>query len=545
MHRPDILFVICDDLAWGDLACHGNPLVRTPHLDRLHAEATRLTCYRSGPVCTPARASIMTGRYHLRTRAIDTYCGRALIDPGERTLAQVLAGAGYVTGCFGKWHLGDNWPMRPCDLGFEHSLWHCSGGIGQPGDHPDNHARGGGAYFDPVCYRGECEERTRGYCSDVFTDAALAFLQAEHDGRPRFAYLGFNAPHTPLEVDEAWAAPYRDRGCGDTLARLYGMVANIDHNVGRLLDALDASGRADDTLVVFTSDHGPCGSARLEDGSQRFNAGLRGHKGTLYEGGVRVPCLLRLPGRFATGRDLEVPANPIDWLPTLAGLAGAAVPEDRVIDGVDLGPLLAADGDPAAAPDRLLFMQWHRGDAPVRSRNAGVIAGTWKWYRPHEDAPDELYDLAADPGETTDLAAERSQRVADLRAAYDAWFDAVSTERADNYAVPPIPVGGDAPRQRLSRNDWRVLGADGWGDDERGQWWLDAGDAPKDLRVHLRWSDAADPERIHVRLEDDVHAARPGEDLTLRVTPGRHAIEAWGERGERRWAALYVELDGV
>lgn len=540
--RPNILFVICDDLCWGDLASHGNPVVRTPRLDALRDEATRLTRYCSGPVCTPARACIMTGRSHLRTRAIDTYCGRSSMDADEITVASVLAQAGYATGCFGKWHLGDTFPLRPCDQGFGESLWHLSGGIGQPGDHPDNHARDGGSYFDPVCLRGDQEERTSGYCSDVFTDATLDFI-GRHRNQPWFAYLAFNAPHTPLVIGDEWADPYRAAGCEETLARLYGMVTNIDHNVGRLLDALATDGLAEDTLVVFTSDHGPCGSATLADGSHRFNGGLRSNKGSVYQGGIQVPCLLRLPGALAAGCDRDRIAGPVDWLPTFAGLAGAEVPGDRAIDGTDLGPLLRGEVTADTWPDRVMCLQWHRGDAPVRYRNATAIDQNLKWTRPHEDAPDECYDLDADPGEATDLAAERPADVARLRAAYDAWFDSCCAERPDTFDPPAIPVGDPrAPLQRLSQNDRRIIDAEGWGDDKRGEWWISAPDGDTAVSVHLRWGPDVTPERCFVRLDEAIHGCGPGEDLPLIVPAGTHRIEAWCEAADGRWSARYVEL---
>jgi len=197
MTKSNILFIICDDLAWGDLACHGNPVpTHTPHLDAIHAAGTRLTRYCSGPLCTPARAGILTGRWHLRTRAFDTYCGRATLDPGEPTIPRTLAAAGYATGCFGKWHLGDNYPSRPMDMGFDESVIHLAGGIGQPGDRYENHEREGDSYFDPVVVRHGVPEKSSGYCSDVFTDECIDFIERRRD-TPFFAYLAFTRRTPP------------------------------------------------------------------------------------------------------------------------------------------------------------------------------------------------------------------------------------------------------------------------------------------------------------------------------------------------------------
>ncbi len=203
-HRPpNFLLVVCDDLGWGDLSAHGNPLCRTPHLDRLAGEGTELRRHYSGPLCSPARACLLTGRYHYRSRVVDTYCGRSLMDPDEKTLADLLRAGGYRTGLFGKWHLGDTPPFRPEDRGFDETLWHLGGGIGQPGDHPDNAGRD--SYFGPVLCRDGYFVRTEGYCTDIFTDRAIEFIH-RHRERPWFACVAYNAPHTPLQVDPAAGA---------------------------------------------------------------------------------------------------------------------------------------------------------------------------------------------------------------------------------------------------------------------------------------------------------------------------------------------------
>lgn len=466
--RPNVLLIVMDDLAFGDLACHGNPHTRTPHLDRMHDESTRLTRYQSGPVCTPARACLMTGRYAYRTRAIDTYCGRSMMEPDEVTLAELLRDAGYRTGIFGKWHLGDSYPTRAIDQGFEEAVVHNGGGLRQPAN------IGRDAYQDPqLMHNGELEQY-HGYCTDIYTDCAADWI-AQHRDEPWFCYLATNAPHTPLEIGEKWVEPYREQGLNETFARLYGMVENIDHNVGRVFAQLDRLGLAQDTLVIYTSDHGPCGSARHE-GETRFNAGLRSTKGTMYQGGVKVPCFWRWPGKLEAGRDLSHVANPVDVLPTLAAACGVEPPTDRPLDGIDLLP--AMTGEPPANdtgwPERDTFIQWHRGDTAVRYRNFAVIDQRYKLTRPHEDAPDELYDLDEDPGEQRDLASEMPDRVTDMRRRYDQWFDDVCSTRPDNFDPPRIRVGTEHENPVvLNRNDWRVKGeVDQWNQPEHEGFWL-------------------------------------------------------------------------
>lgn len=544
--RPNILLIIMDDLAWGDLGCHGNPQTNTPHLDRLHSESTRLTRYCSGPVCTPARAALMTGRYPYRTRAIDTYLGRSCMDPDEVTLAALLRESGYRTGISGKWHLGDCYPMRAMDQGFEEALVHNGGGLAQPAN------LGRDDYFDPeVMHNGKLTP-TEGYCTDVFADHAIRFI-TDHRDEPWFSYLATNAPHSPMQVDDRWAGPHLEAGLPEVWARLYGMVDNIDYNVGRVLATLEEQGLTDNTIVIYTSDHGPCGSARAE-GESRFNAGLRAIKGTVYQGGVQVPCFIRYPGRLAPGRDVGYTANPVDWLPTLAEPCRFTPPTDRAIDGVNLWPLLTGDVEPTAMPDRNVFLQWHRGDEPVRYRNATAIGRRYKWLRRHEDKPDELYDLEADHGEANDLAAAEPQRVAALRGAYDAWFDDVSSTRPDNYAPPRIVVGSTHENPTtLTRQDWRLYpgSPEAWNTETPGYWPLTIHGGRYRIRITLPTQPG--PATLTLRcgdLETTRHVGgnwKPVTGVWLYDQPlpeGDHDLEAYfvPEGSDKRLGVWNVEL---
>lgn len=549
-HRtPNLLLVICDDLAYGDLHCHGNPWTRTPHLDRLHHEGTRLTRYCSGPVCTPARACLMTGRHAYRTRAIDTYLGRSTIDPEERTLAEVLRDAGYATGLFGKWHLGDTYPSRPHDKGFAEALYHTGGGLQQPGN------IGRRSYFDPDLMHNGRLRPCRGYCTDIFADAALEFID-RHRAEPWFCYLATNAPHSPFEIGENWVEPYRVDSLPEKWARVYGMVENIDHNVGRLLAQLDRLGLAEDTIVLFTSDHGPCGSAMV-DGQHRFNAGLRGFKGELYEGGVRVPCLLRYPRAVPAGRDLDRLAAPIDWLPTFAGACGARTPDDRPIDGADLWPLLRGTVAPSDWPDRTIGMQWHRGDVPEKFRNAALLGQRWKWYSPHQSGRDELYDITADPGETHDLAATHPELVSRLREAYEAWFEDVSSTRgagpAENYAPPPIHLGSAHENPTaLTWQDWRLYdpGHEGWSAELPG-WWPVRIETTGEYRITVDLTPVAQPQTLVFRCGEASleRPLLPGLETTAleRVTlaEGEARLECYQRVGDAILGVRYVYVEAL
>ncbi|MCX5659748.1 MAG: arylsulfatase [Planctomycetota bacterium] len=536
------MIIITDDLAWGDLASHGNPFTRTPHLDALRNQSVRLERHCSGPLCTPARASLMTGRYAFRTRAFDTYLGRSMLDPGEVTLAEILRGEGYRTGIFGKWHLGDCHPMRAIDKGFEEALVHNGGGLRQPANPTPNDG-----YFNPDLMHNGQVERSTGYCTDIFSDAAIRFIQ-QNRAVPFFAYLATNAPHSPFEVDERWVGHHRDQGLNETWARVYGMVENIDANVGRVLASLDEAGLARDTLVLFTSDHGPCGSAS-HGGQIRFNAGLRGIKGSLYEGGIRVPCFWRWPAALSGNGSTDRVTSPIDVLPTIAAACGGPLPADRVIDGVDLLPLLRDPTRQDSWPDRPLLMQWHRGDHPVRYRNAGVITQRHKLYRPHEDKPEELYDLSADPGEQTNLAPQHPQIAASLRRLYDAWFDDVSATRGpSNYDPPRIHVG--SPREnpvRLTRQDWRVVGPDGWTDQHLGFWEIFVAH-PGAYRLLVRVPPAPNDQALHLRCGSTSRAqsvpAGAGESWFegIALHAGEARLESWIEADGRHAGVRGIEV---
>jgi arylsulfatase A-like enzyme len=280
----------------------------------MHAEGVCFSHFHASPVCSPTRASLMTGRYNFRTGAIDTYLGRSMMRPDEVTLPQLLAANGYRTGIFGKWHLGDNYPMRAMDRGFEEALVHNGGGLAQPSGPP------GDGYFDPMLSHNGVWAKHSGYCTDIFTSAAIAFI-ARHRAEPFFVYLATNAPHMPLQVADEYSAPYLAMGLDEETAKTYAMITNIDDNVGRLFAALDELGLDRNTIVIFLTDNGPAFG-----GVERYNAGMRGQKGTVYEGGIRVPCFVRWPGVIPSGKAVDRLAAHIDLLPTILNACRVSPP---------------------------------------------------------------------------------------------------------------------------------------------------------------------------------------------------------------------------
>ena len=339
--KPNVLLIMTDDQGYGDLRLHGNAKIDTPVLDRLAGESTRFDRFFVCPLCTPTRASLLSGRYYLRTGVASVTRGLETMRSEEVTIAEVLKGGGYATGCFGKWHLGEHYPNHPNGQGFDEFF-------GMPTGHWDN-------YFDPRLEHNGRMVATRGYITDVLTDAGVRFIEQQRD-RPFFCYVPYNAPHTPLQVPDALFDKYKARGLDDRAAAIYGMVENIDGNVGRLLRKLDALKLAGNTIVIFLSDNGPEGP----EGS-RYNAGMRGMKGRVHEGGVRVPLFVRWPGRIPRGKVVKQIAAHVDLLPTIAELCGVPLPRTQPLDGRSLAGLLMAKGQDW--PDRMIFTRmpnWKR-----------------------------------------------------------------------------------------------------------------------------------------------------------------------------------------
>lgn len=525
---PNILLILCDDLAYGDLSVHGNPRVSTPHIDRIANEGTRFTRHCSGPLCTPARTALFSGLHPYRTRAIDTYQGRSMLDPDVPVFPEKLADLGYRTGLFGKWHLGDCAPMRPVDRGFHESLVHTGGGLGQPAN------TGRGSYFHPDLIHNGDLISTSGYCADIFTDATIDFVSFALSSAPSFfACLSFNTPHSPLHVAEQWVRPHREAGVPETFARVYGMVENLDWNVGRVLQTLEENGRLDDTLVIFTSDHGPCPSSR-HHGRIRWNAGLRDQKGSMYEGGIRVPFFWRWPGRVAEQATRDRLSVPMDLAPTLLELAGGTFEGD----GRSLTSLLT---DTATDwPDRWIPMQWHRGDVPERGRNIAVLGQTRKLVHSEKCETPELFNIEADPGEQHDLAESEPETVEQLMRIYHSWFDEMEQASPDPFAPPRIQLGTDAePSTVLTRQDWRgYTGSEGWGFDNPGFWLVDI---PKAFRaeVVIEFPNPEALPTLHVRcgpLRESIplmsKKQKGCEAMTLDLPAGPHTFEAFLSSGE-------------
>ncbi len=432
--RPNILFILTDDQGYGDLSCHGNPVLKTPNLDRLHDEGVRFTDFSVSPTCSPTRCSLMTGRHEFKSGVTHTIMERERMSLKATTLPQVLKSAGYTTGIFGKWHLGDEDDHQPDKRGFDEVFIHGAGGIGQSypgscGDAPNN------SYFDPAIKHNGKFEKTKGYCTDVFFAQATRWIEQQKGRRPFFAYIATNAPHAPLHCPPEYEKLYAGK-VDEKAAKFFGMIANIDDNVGKLLAKLKEWDIERRTLVIFLNDNGGTG------GVQVFNAGMRGSKNTPWRGGVRAASFWRWPGTLTPG-DREQPAAHIDVFPTLAELAGAKVPEEvaRKFDGRSLVPLL--HNAKAEWPERFLFThigRWAKGKAAEsKYANCSIRLGKYHLVNTHKEGKKdwELFDLATDPGEKKNIAAEHPDIVKKMDAAYDQWWAEVLPCLENENAVGP------------------------------------------------------------------------------------------------------------
>jgi arylsulfatase len=426
--RPNIIVVMPDDVGWGDFGCHGNPIIKTPAVDGFWRESVRFTDFHVSPTCAPTRAALLTGRHEFKNGVTHTIEERERLTLQAVTLPEVLRAGGYTTGLFGKWHLGDERDRWPDRRGFDEFFIHGAGGIGQSypgscGDAPGN------TNFDPVILHNGTFVKTRGYCTDVFFDRAMAWMEEVKERGPFLAFITPNAAHAPLDVPEEYARRHRGR-VDDKTAKFFGMIENIDDNFGRLLARLAEWGLTENTLVVFLTDNGGTVGVSIHNG------GRRGGKGGPYQGATRVPSLWRWPAGFTGGRDIGALTAHIDVLPTLADIAGVPLSDDvrRQVEGRSLRPLLV---DPAAVwPDRHLIThvgRWPRGQyaafkhkgCSIRDERFALVNNS------------ELYDLQADPAQTTNVLEKHPDVARRLRAAYEEWWGSLPPHLENEEVVPP------------------------------------------------------------------------------------------------------------
>jgi arylsulfatase A-like enzyme len=453
--RPNVIVILTDDQGFGDIGFNGNPIVKTPHLDAFATQKAHVfSRFYASPVCSPTRASLMTGRYHFRTGVLQTQASLSNLRPSEVTIAECFKTANYRTGLFGKWHLGDTSPFRPSEQGFDHYLTHVGGMIGAPYS-----PLGADNYFEPLLIENGQEKQFNGYCNDIFTTAAIDFIDEQQD-QPFFIYLAPNTPHHPLTVSDQYADPYRNKGLSEETSRYYGMITNIDDNFGRLLSHLKLRDLLNNTVVVFMGDNGTSSLHKQED---LWECGLKGRKTYVYENGIRVPMFLSAPGFPSLSRRVDTLAAEIDILPTLLELCDIPLPHDVQVDGESLVSLLSTLNPPPS--NRMIFRQFHGPNHPTMYRNMATLSQDYKLLLPGRSQSEfesqnlnfELYDISKDPGETVDLSQKLPGKVEELKNAYEAWFRDVA--EGQDFSPLPLAIGVDGEKEcHLTRQDWCEAG---------------------------------------------------------------------------------------
>ncbi|MDA0350032.1 MAG: arylsulfatase [Verrucomicrobia bacterium] len=439
--QPNIILVMTDDQGMGDISALGNPVLRTPNIDRFYGISTRFTEFHVSPTCSPTRASILSGRHEFRNGVTHTIKERERMALSSTTIAEVLNKAGYQTGIFGKWHLGDEDEYQPYNRGFSETFIHGAGGIGQSyegscADFPPNQEKEG-KYFDNAILHNDTIVKTKGFCTDVFFQGALGWIKKQHDSKtPYFAYITPNAPHGPMIAPDEYKQRFLDMGYDENTAGRYGMIENIDHNFGLLMDKLDEWNAWENTLVIFMTDNGQAGRSGKLNGKNvtLWTAGFKTGKGSPYEGGTHVPAFWRWKGVLGEGVDINALTAHIDLYKTFSELAGAKIPTGiQQIDGLSMLPLL----EDASAPweDRHVFVhqgRWNKGEDPNLSKfkNCAVRSQRWRFVNNAE-----LYDIVNDPYEKVDVAVDHPEVIAELRKAYDTWW----------VETLPFMVNEDAP----------------------------------------------------------------------------------------------------
>ncbi|MCD6346804.1 MAG: arylsulfatase [Bacteroidales bacterium] len=418
---PNVILILTDDQGYGDIGAHGSPYVKTPAMDKLHDQSVCLVNFHVDPCCAPTRSALLTGQYSSRTGVWHTIGGRSLLGTNNVTMAEVFKDAGYHTGIFGKWHLGENYPFRPMDRGFEESVIHGGGVVGSNPDYWGND------YYDDTYLHNGVYEKYSGYCNTVWFTEAMNFIK-ENRYNPFFCYVSTNVPHAPLLVDSSYSKPYKSM-VSDRLANYYGMITKLDEDLGVFVTELADLGLVDNTILIFMTDNGPCpwfGGIIIDENGfvkEGYSCDMRGGKIWGYENAHRVPCFIRWPdGGIGGGRDVSNLTAHIDLLPSLIDWCGLETPDEASFDGISLRNLINQSGEPW--PERTLFVHNQRVDIPVKYKDFQVLTEQWRLI--NRDTL-ELYDILKDPGQRQDIVAEYPEIVKDLYAQYEQWWDHIST----------------------------------------------------------------------------------------------------------------------
>jgi arylsulfatase A-like enzyme len=550
---PNVILIMTDDQGYGDLACLGNPYVKTPTLDQLYEESVRFTDFHVDPCCAPTRSALMTGRYSSSAGVWHTIGGRSLLKEGMTTIADLFSANGYETGIFGKWHLGENYPFRPQDRGFKETLVHGGGGVGS------NPGYWGNDYYDDTFVHNGKFEKYKGYCNTVWFTEALKYIRKNRD-KPFFCYVSTNVPHAPLRVDEEYVKPYKDQ-VSDRLAHYYGMVSKVDEDLATFLAGLEEMGLEENTILIFMTDNGPCPwfggividfeTGFVEEGC---SADMRGGKIWGYENAHRVPFFMRWPaGKIGGGKDISALSAHIDLMPTLIDLCDLTTPDSLEYDGQSLVPLLK--GEVQNWPERTLITHNQRVEYPVKDKEYQVMTEKWRLVKREKD---ELYDIQADPGQRHDLAEAQPDVVKELYSRYEKWWEDTSVD-FDTYAEiyigskheNPVTLYSHDAHSRNGKKIWVVqvardgkyeVGLNRW-PKESGKRIIENGAGDRELPVN-----SASLTIGSIDLTKEVTADMTSAKFVVDLKAGTTCIEtslSLGEKGKTlRTDCVYVEYVG-
>lgn len=478
--KPNIIIIITDDQGYGDFGFTGNPVIQTPTIDKLREQGTLLNNFHVDPTCAPTRAALMTGRYSARVGVWHTVQGRNMLRPREVTMADIFSENGYATGMFGKWHLGDSYPYRPEDRGFQHIVYHGAGGVGQAPDYWGND------YFDDTYIVNGEHKRFEGYCTDIWFDEGIKFIQANKN-KPFFAYIALNAPHGPLYCPKEYTDLYKDQS-GVPSAEFYGMITNIDDNMAKLMKVLDDENIADNTILVFMTDNGTAGGLV---GDRGYDGNMRGKKNSEYDGGHRVPFIIRWPnGAIEAGKSVENLTAHIDILPTFVDLCALSAPAIKY-DGTSLRNLLHSDGN--GWKERTLVVESQRVVDPIKWRKSAVMTDDWRLVNGKE-----LFHLKDDPKQANEVSKQFPEVFERLQREYETFWNDISREH--DLTSYMIIGSNESPIVTLSSHDWLINKLPPWNQSHitKGavaeiSYWAIEVEQPGDYEISLRrWPVEAD-----------------------------------------------------
>ncbi len=460
--RPNVILIMTDDQGWGDLCHRGNDSIYTPYLDQLAQNGVRFNNFYVSPVCAPTRASLLTGNYHLRTGTSWVTHRKEVMRADEITIAEIFGEAGYKTGIFGKWHNGKQFPNDPIGQGFNEFLGFTEGHLN--------------TYFDPDLIHNKNEIKTKGFISDILTDAAIAFIKKCHiQKNPFLCYIPYNAPHSPFQVPDNYFDKYKSLGLTDKNAAIYGMIENIDKNIGKILSTLEDEKIKQNTIVLFLSDNGPNG--------HRYNGNLRGIKGSVYDGGIKSPLIMSWEGKIPKNKLVNELAAHIDILPTLIDLCQIDIQKKKKMDGRSLKNILLHN-DPIKK--RELFFIHTEGSK--RMYPSAVNNGQFKlvYNRKKEK---ELYDLNGDPEESNNIFNENPDQANKMFQNLYNWFSEVSVNA---FQTPPIPVVIQVDERAILPGQEATLsgplqfaGKRGWANDYVINWNSNEATLSWDIDIHI------------------------------------------------------------